>query len=71
MIEIRRIRLFLISRINSRIVIIYFGNRNKRERFDGILLNVYNNIFIIKLSDGSRKSFNIIDILTKTIQIYI
>ena len=69
--NIRNIKLYLASKIGSPIVIIYYGSRNKKERYKGILWKLYNNVFIIKLSTGEVKSLSYIDILTKTIQIYI
>lgn len=69
--NINYIKRYLLSKIGSRIIIIYYGSRNRKERYEGILYKLYNNIFIIKLSSGEVKSFAYIDILTKTIQIYI
>ena len=69
--QIRQIKQYLMSKIGSKVVIVYHGGRNHRERFDGILYKIYDNIFIIKTYQGNIKSFTYIDILTKTIQIYI
>ena len=46
--NLKLIKRYLASRIGSKIVIIYYGSRNKKERYDGILLKIYYNIFIIK-----------------------
>ena len=59
------------SKVGFNIVIIYYGSRNKKEKYYGVLDKIYNNIFAIKLDNGDIKSFSYIDILTKTIQICI
>ncbi len=69
--NIRMIKCYLISKIGSKVVIIYNGSRNRRERYTGVLYRVYNNVFIIRLNNETIKSFNLIDILTRTIQLYI
>ncbi len=69
--NIKQIKRYLFTKVGSRIVLIYFGSRNRKERYDGILWKLYNNVFTIKLATGEIKSFTYIDILTKTIQIYI
>ena len=69
--NIKYIRRYLISRIGSKVIIIYYGSRNKRERYEGILHKMYQNVFTIRLSNGEIKSFTYIDIITKTIKIYI
>ena len=69
--NINNVKRFLLSKVGSRIIIIYYGSRNRRERYEGILYKLYNNIFIIRLLSGEVKSFAYIDVLTKTIQIYI
>ena len=68
---IAQIRRYLTLKIGARIIIIYNGARNKREKYVGIVLHTYNNVFTIKGDNGSVKSFCYTDILTKTIQIYI
>lgn len=69
--NIKTIRRYLASRIGARVVIIYCGSRNRRERYDGTVCKIYQNIFTVKLVNGDIKSFSYIDILTKTIQIYV
>jgi len=65
------IRNYLRTKIGSNIVIIYYGSRNRKEIYKGILCKLYKNIFIIRLSNGEVKSFSYTDILTRTIQICI
>jgi len=69
--NIKYIRNYLSLKIGNKITIIYNGTRNKKEKYIGVLSNIYNNVFTIILLDGSIKCFNYSDILTKTIQIYI
>ena len=68
---IKSIKRYLETKIGDKIVIIYYGSRNKKEKYEGILCNVYNNVFIVKLSNGEVKCFSYSDILIKTIQICI
>ena len=67
----RYIRRYLTTKIGSKMIVIYYGSRNHREKYKGILWKEYSNVFIIKLITGEIKSFTYIDILTKNIQIYI
>ena len=69
--NLKKIRGYLKYKIGSPIKVVYNGNRNKIERYMGTLINVYDNVFVIILVNGNYKCFNLIDILTKTIQIYI
>lgn len=69
--DLRHIKKYLSSKLGCKIIIVYFGSRNKREKYYGILNKTYNNVFTVCLSTGEVKSFNYSDILTKTIQIYI
>ena len=69
--NIRKIKIYLGTKIGDPIVVKYYGSRNKKEIYNGILFQLYNNIFIIKLITGEFKSFSYVDILTKTIQICI
>lgn len=65
------IKNYLRSRIGSNIVVIYYGSRNRKEVYKGVLCKLYGNIFTIKLFNGNIKSFSYIDILIKTIQVSI
>lgn len=69
--NINVIRSYLSKKIGSNIVVVYYGSRNKKEKYVGILYKLYRNVFCIKLSNGELKSFSYTDILTKTIQICI
>ena len=65
------IKRYLSSKLGSDITIVYYGMRNRKEKYIGKINNVYDNVFTIILTDGTIKCFNYIDILIKTIQIYI
>ncbi len=69
--NLRYIKKYLSTRIGANVTIIYYGMRNRKERYVGRLNAVYDNVFTVILLNGTIKCFNYIDILTKTIQIYI
>lgn len=69
--NIRTIRNYLRSKLGSNVVIIYYGSRNRKERYKGVLEKTYNNVFIVKTVNGDVKSFSYIDVLTKTVQMCI
>ena len=69
--NIKIIKRYLASKIGARVVIIYYGSRNKKERYDGELYRVYQNVFTVKLLNGELKCFSYIDVLTKTVQMCI
>ena len=71
MMNVKYIRHYLMNVIGSPVVVLYYGSRNKKKQYSGILYRVYNNIFAIKLDNGEIKCFSLIDILTKTIRLYI
>lgn len=58
------------SNLGSSVKIIYNGSRNKKEEYDGIIKEVYNNIFIVKLENEEIKSFSYSDVLTNTVEIF-
>jgi len=61
----------LATKLGCKIVVVYYGSRNRKERYEGYLFMVYPNVFVIKLLSNEIKSFTYVDILTKNIQIYI
>ena len=69
--NIKTIRNYLRSKLGSNVVIIYYGSRNRKERYKGVLEKTYNNVFIVRMVNGDVKSFSYIDVLTKTIQMCI
>ncbi len=69
MMTIEKIKSILSKRIGLRVVIIYYGSRNRVERYDGYIFRLYRNVFTVKLLNGEVKCFSYADVLTKTIKI--
>ena len=69
--NIKIIKNYLKTKVGSNVVVVYYGSRNRKEKFNGVLYKLYSNIFTIKLHNGEVKSFSYSDILTKTIQMCI
>ena len=69
--NIKNIKNHLKTKIGSNIIIVYYGSRNRKDIYKGVLYKLYGNIFIVRLYNGEVKSFSYIDIITKTIQICI
>lgn len=67
---INKIREDILSNINKSVKIIYNGARNRKEEYNGIIKEVYNYIFIVKLDTDEVKSFSYSDVLTNTVQIF-
>lgn len=69
--NIKSIRNYLRTKVGTDIIIIYYGSRNRKEKFSGILYKLYDNVFTIRLFNGEIRCFSYTDIITKTIQICI
>ena len=69
--NINHIKRYMATKIGVPITVIYYGSRNRKERYKGILWKLYANVFVVRLHSGESKCFAYTDILTKTIQIYI
>lgn len=69
--NLSKIKYYLSKRCGCNITVVYYGQRNRKEIYRGKLLKTYFNVFTIILASGEVKSFNYIDILTKTIKIYV
>ena len=65
------IKSYIASKIGTKVVVICYYSRNKKERFNGVILNVYPKVFTVRLHDGMIKSFNYVDIIAKNIKIFI
>lgn len=59
------------SNIGKKMKVIYNGSRNKTEEYEGIISEIYDSIFILKLDSGLNKSFSYTDILVGVIDIEI
>ena len=69
MMTVSKIKAYLHFNIGKKIKIIYYGSRNKREIYEGFILKLYQNVFVVKLLSGDIKCFSYIDVLTKTVKI--
>jgi len=69
--NVKHIKNYFKTKIGANIIVVYYGSRNRKEIYRGVLYKLYGNIFIIKLYNGEIKSFSYTDILTKTVQICI
>ena len=67
----KSIKRYLSTKIGEKIIVIYYGSRNRKERYEGKIVRAYDNIFIIQLPNYEIKSFTYVDILIKTVRIYI
>ena len=63
------IKNYLSTKIGSRIVVVYYGSRNRKEIYKGVLCKLYGNIFTIILVNGDVKSFSYCDIVTRTVKV--
>lgn len=66
---IDKIKMAIMDNIGKVVVVTYNGSRNKVENYKGIIKEVYNSFFIIKLDNGLNKSFLYADLLTGIIDI--
>ena len=48
---------------------VYYGSRNQKEEFDGVISEAYPAIFIIRLNNGSIRSFSYGDYIIHHIEI--
>ena len=55
---------------DNNVKLIYNGSRNRREEYNGVIKEVYNNVFIVKLDTDEIKCFSYSDILTNTVEIF-
>ena len=66
---IEKIRSKLSKMIGLKVIVIYYGSRNRKERYDGYIWRLYRNVFTVRLVNGEMKCFSYNDILTKTIKL--
>ena len=67
---IKKIRENIENNLGSDVKIVYNGSRNKKEEYNGVIKEVYNYIFIVKLDTDEIKSFSYSDVLTNTVEIF-
>lgn len=56
--------------IGKEAIIKYSLGRNKYEKYNGIIKETYNKIFLFE-TNGIKKSFSYVDVLTKNVKIKI
>ena len=66
---IEKIKKELNNHLGKKITIKCNLGRNKTEKYDVILKELYNHIFLVELKNENIKSFSYSDIITKTIKI--
>ena len=66
-----KIKKYIESKIGSKIVIVYLGNRSKEEKYSGFIDKAYRNIFTIITDNDRIKSFSYVDVLVGNIRVYI
>lgn len=57
------------SNLGKPVKIVYNGSRNKILEYNGVIVETYNYIFIVKLDDREMMSFSYTDVLTNSILI--
>jgi uncharacterized protein Veg len=57
------------SKLNLRCKFIYNGSRNQKEVFYGTIKSLYPAIFLIRLDDGSSRSFSYNDVIINNLKI--
>ena len=67
---IKKIKENIENNLGSDVKIVYNGSRNKKEEYNGVIKEVYNYIFIVKLDTDEIKSFSYSDVLTNTVEIF-
>lgn len=66
---IEQIRGKLNDHIGKEVVIKYNLGRNKYEKYNVVIKELYQNVFLVQLSTKEKKSFTYSDVLTNTIKI--
>lgn len=66
---IDKIKEELNNHIGDKITIKYNLGRNKVEKYNVIIKELYNHVFLVELENTNVKSFSYSDIITKTIKI--
>lgn len=70
MVTIKNVKEELNKHLGDEVTIKYNLGRNKYEKYNGIIKETYNKIFLIE-TNGIKKSFSYVDVLTKNVKISI
>ena len=54
--------------MGNKVMVVHNEGRNKISRYEGRVIEVYNNIFIVLDNDG-KKCFSYCDVLTKMVKV--
>ena len=66
---IAEIRSKLNEHIGKEVIIKYNLGRNKFEKYNVTIKELYDNVFLVELNTNEKKSFSYSDVLTNTIKI--
>lgn len=66
---VEKIKEELNNHLGEKITIKYNLGRNKCEKYDVTLKELYNHVFLVQLDNKIVKSFSYSDVITKTIKI--
>lgn len=66
---IDKIKNKVVNNLGNKVKIIYNGSRNKVEEYNGVIVETYNYIFIVRLDTKETMSFSYIDVLTNCIEL--
>jgi len=66
---IAKIRSKLNEHIGKEVIIKYNLGRNKFEKYNVTIKELYDNVFLVELNTNEKKSFSYSDVLTNTIKI--
>ena len=66
---IEKIKKRIDNNLGQFVKIIYNGSRNKIEEYNGVIVETYNYIFIVKLLNEEVVSFSYVDVLTNCIKL--
>ncbi len=48
---------------------VFHGTRNQNEEFEGIIIKMYNSLFLVKTIDGQIRSYSYADVLISNLEI--
>ena len=66
---VNEIRSKLNDYIGEEVIIKYNLGRNKYERYNVTIKELYDNVFLVELNTNEKKSFSYSDVITNTIKI--
>mgnify|MGYP002869284174 CR=1 FL=1 len=67
---IKKIKDNVLTNIGKKVKIVYNGSRNRKEQYKGVITEVYDFIFIVKLDSGGIKSYSYADVLIGSVEIF-